>query len=579
MWRQVCFLLIVLAVAATPATSSAALPPEILSAGVTEAQWSAVQIEVKHAASEKRISERALNAVCLKMGVSLAKGKRLQLADLISLISGRADEIAVLNQQLSLQAKQNASAASDLLKQAADSIDTGDLDQAHIFLHRARDAAKGVLEEAQRREAGIDETDAKVLAAQLDYLGAAKELDSAANELPASDSVLRWTYLLEEARALALRGSRFDELAPLSRAVELIQQKILPLISREAEPIRWGETQDALGGMLWVIGDRGDYQALEGAVKAQRSALEIFSKEKNPRRWAAVENDLGLALDALGRRGDDQALNDAVSAYRAALEVRTRDRFPKAWAQTEANLNNTLQLLGMHGDRQARLDSIAAARSVLEFYNRSREPLLWGAAEVNLGTALERAAVTGDPQILAESAAAFRLALLVLTKESDPFSWAQTSNNLCAVLAEDADHVERQALEEGAAACRSALEVYTKEQDPQHWAQTYSNLGFITLLLNPNDDQNLTNAESAFHSVLEVYTRDKNPFQWAVTHYRLGLAQLDRSQHGDRRFAQKAVDYFNSALLVWTSTAYPRYSSMATSALASAKKLLSDRAG
>lgn len=118
------------AVLAAPALSHAGLPPEILSAGVTEAAWNGVRLQVQRAATEKHVSERALGGVCLKMGIELARSRRLDLSQLIALIDSRADEINALQQRLASEAEGSDPATAGLLQRASAAIDAGELDQA-----------------------------------------------------------------------------------------------------------------------------------------------------------------------------------------------------------------------------------------------------------------------------------------------------------------------------------------------------------------------------------------------------------------------------------------------------------------
>ena len=95
-----------------------ALPDEVRSAGVTLVMWQGVQAQVRHAAAEKHVSELALASVCARMGVALAKGRHFDIAQMISLIEGKADEVNALNQRLTLLAGGNDPKTASLLDQA-----------------------------------------------------------------------------------------------------------------------------------------------------------------------------------------------------------------------------------------------------------------------------------------------------------------------------------------------------------------------------------------------------------------------------------------------------------------------------
>ncbi len=93
--------------ALAPMARAQALPDEVRAAGVTLAQWSSVQVEVQRTVAEKHVSERALAAVCQRMGVQLAHGRRFNLSQMISLVASRADELRAVNERLELETQQN----------------------------------------------------------------------------------------------------------------------------------------------------------------------------------------------------------------------------------------------------------------------------------------------------------------------------------------------------------------------------------------------------------------------------------------------------------------------------------------
>jgi len=62
--------------------------------------------------------------------------------------------------------------------------------------------------------------------------------------------------------------------------------------------------------------------------------------------WAMTQNNLGAVYQVLGERGEDGALEQAVTAYKAALTVRTQDAAPMNWAMTTENLGYVLWMQG-----------------------------------------------------------------------------------------------------------------------------------------------------------------------------------------------------------------------------------------
>jgi len=55
-------------------------------------------------------------------------------------------------------------------------------------------------------------------------------------------------------------------------------------------------------------------------------------------KWAMTQNNLGIVYQVMGQRGEKEALRKAVTAYEAALTVYTQDAAPMGWAMTQKRL-------------------------------------------------------------------------------------------------------------------------------------------------------------------------------------------------------------------------------------------------
>ena len=159
---------------------------------------------------------------------------------------------------------------------------------------------------------------------------------------------------------------------------------------------RHAQLQLSLGNALQTLGERESCpERLEEAIDAYRAALEEYTeeytRERVPLDWAATQNNLGNVLQILGERESSiERLEEGLDAYRAALEERTRERVPLDWAATQNNLGNALQTLGERESGTERLEeAIDAYRAALEERTRERVPLDWAATQSNLGNALQ----------------------------------------------------------------------------------------------------------------------------------------------------------------------------------------------
>jgi hypothetical protein len=576
MKRCLARLVLAVALALPGATLAQAIPDAVRDAGVTVIQWQSVLAEVRRSAAEKHISEKALGVVCAKMGVELAKNHHFDLNQMISLISGRADEINALYEKLTLEEQQNDPAAANVLRQARVALDAGDLGQAETLLKQAGAAARSAVENAERQEAEITATEAQLKALQFDYLAAAATYGEAASELPATEAKARWSYLLKQGEMLRTRGQSFDESQPLRDAIAVYDQAALPLVPRDAQPIDWALTQKERGYALMILGDLGDDRALQDAIAAERAALDALSSDPNPEDKGRVENNLGIALLSLAERGDPKALDEAVAVLRSAVDAFPRDRDRAMWATAEANLGNALLTEAERGNDQALVEAVKAARAVAEALPRDQDPARWALAQDNLGMALIRMGQHGgDERTLHDAVFAFQAELTVRDRERDPANWARAQSNLSVALQELGSRGDLAADRQAVAAIRSALEVWTREQDPNDWALAENNLGYALGMLGArgNDPNALNDAVAAETAAVEVETRDRAPALWAAAQVNLGRALAELGQRGDRQALAKSVTAFEQALEVYSAAEFAPERSSTEDLLAKARAL------
>jgi tetratricopeptide (TPR) repeat protein len=491
----------------------AQLPDEVRAAGITAAQWTVVHVQVQRYAADKHVSERALSAVCAKMGIELVRGRHFDLDQMISLISGQADKLNALTESLTLQTQQGNPAAAGLLKQAQDAIDAGDLDHAELLLDQATTAAATAVESGQRQQAKITATKGQLKAIEFDYLAAAADYAQAASQLPANDAHDRWSYVIHQGEMLKERGTLFEEPQPLQAAIALYRDTALPLAPREADPRDWAATENHLGIALRTVGSRGDLAATHDAIAAFRAAAEASTRVGDSDESAIAQNNLGNALLTVGKLGDKGALHDAVAAYRTALEVWTRERDPALWAQIQDNLGVALDQIGeQEGSVPLLHDAIATDRAALEVQTRSGDPTHWARTQINLGDALEALGERGDDKALHDAIAAYQQALEVLNRDNDPSEWAMAEIDLGVALEKLGELGQDQALFEAIAAYRAALEVVTRDRDAVSWAGTTSDLGEALERLGERGHvQALHDAVAAERSALEVFTAQAYP--------------------------------------------------------------------
>ncbi len=135
-----------------------------------------------------------------------------------------------------------------------------------------------------------------------------------------ADWAVTQTLLGNALQALGERG----EDAALWDAV-IAYRAALEVRNREVSPADWAETQRNLGGVLRRLGERGlgpneGLDVLREAVTAYGAALEVLSRDAFPAQWADTQFNLALAHVFAALRGDSAQLPSALAAARATLE-------------------------------------------------------------------------------------------------------------------------------------------------------------------------------------------------------------------------------------------------------------------
>jgi tetratricopeptide (TPR) repeat protein len=455
------------ALCASPSAFANALPDNLRAAGVTVAEWDAVQAEVRRAAAARGASERALAAVAERVSANLVVNGRVDIAQVLASIDERAQQVAELQTQLAAMQAADDPAVAALLAQARAAIEAGDLVGGDALLAQAaeidlagiaRDQARLVAR--QTRAAETNGERGRLAYTRADYLGAAALYARAAETAAQTDTQARHLYISHQADALQQRGDLFAEPEPLQNAIRL-QRELLRDAPRVTHPLVWAKTQNSLGGALTALGRHGDGEALREAIGTYHLALEVFTRETRPADWAMTQYNLGMALRIRGERGDESALHEAVARYHLALEVQPPQSAD--WVNTKNNLGRALTLLGDRDSSDSIYflhSAISAFQDALNTGSRNSTPFDWAMLQLNLGTALRMYGELNNQQRpLVDAVSAFRAATTVFTREATPALWATAQYNLALTYGEQGN------IEEAQRAASLALECYEQVGD------------------------------------------------------------------------------------------------------------------
>jgi len=371
----------------------------------------------------------------------------------IEIEKSREQQLADLDRFLDrIQQTLGAGEATESYRKATDLLAAKGVDEALAYLQARSNQRKSQIEmQANRRDR--EEADLRQLLQE--ELLAASLLET---KFRFGDAEAKYREVLEKSGSwpkarndfawfLIQRGEVIDPAAGNAKLFEALElcRGTLAFTSRQTAPQDWAMTQNNLGNMLRILGERarGEQAAqyLEQSVAAYRAALEVYTCEQLPQAWATTQNNLGNVLCVLGERASGeqaQYLEQSVAAYRAALEVRTREQLPQDWAMTQNNLGNVLCVLGERasGEQAAQYleQAVAAYRAALEVRTREQLPQDWATTQNNLGMALsdlgERASGEQGAQYLKQSIEALENALSIFTPQAAPYQNSVARANL-----------------------------------------------------------------------------------------------------------------------------------------------------
>lgn len=108
------------------------LPDNVRAAGITVAEWQAVQEQIRSSAAARGASEQSLTAVARRLSVNLAVNGRVDLNDLLRAIDERAQQIVELQSELARVNRSDEPAVTLLLSRARE-LTQRSLIPAHQF--------------------------------------------------------------------------------------------------------------------------------------------------------------------------------------------------------------------------------------------------------------------------------------------------------------------------------------------------------------------------------------------------------------------------------------------------------------
>lgn len=230
--------------------------------------------------------------------------------------------------------------------------------------------------------------------------------------------------------------------------LESVQAALESALASESDGLVRATRLNHLGNVLAALAQiRKDAELYRRSIASFEKALELVSQDASPTEWAETQANLGTALQALGRQeANAKVLNNAVDAYTAALLVYSRKETPEKWLLVMHLLGAALHAYGLllKGNRTLH-KSVVAYKNALALLDADNYALELTATHNNRGAVLHHLAEAEEnPDRLKEAIHSYEKALTVSMEQQLPFHLAvivrvnkATAQNVLAELTKD----------------------------------------------------------------------------------------------------------------------------------------------
>jgi hypothetical protein len=239
-------LVFLIAAAQTLSAAAEPLPPTIASAGVTQAEWNAIQEEARVQARLRSYSDQ----VVAQLAIDVLRAQPGQpVAVYLDILR---NSVGLLAQAQASFRELNPGGNADLVElreETARAADEGRLQDALVLQDRYVSTLESSSEATEATKLELAAAIAASGEAALligDYLGAAERFRRAADTVPASSPYVRWQYLDKQSFALyrfgtlgVMRGVSPDY-AIIDQALRVLIDDMWPLVSRD---VSWQNQQ------------------------------------------------------------------------------------------------------------------------------------------------------------------------------------------------------------------------------------------------------------------------------------------------------------------------------------------------
>ena len=220
------------------------------------------------------------------------------------------------------------------------------------------------------------------------------------------------------------------------------------------------------------------------------------------------------------------------------------------------------------GDKAVNIAIVRAGyERSLTFFTREKFPEAYAELMINLGIAVEEDTLADSVQKWEDAIAYYQIASEIFTREVDPEKWASIQDNLGNAYRNRQQGEIEINLQQAIAFYQDALQIFHPERYPKQWGCVQHNLGHAYLNLSTlnikesreDNEQFLEVAIDCYEKALQTLKKDIYPDLWALIQLSSGNAYSRRLRGNLYHNYEKAQQYFENALLVYTPQTYPFY--------------------
>jgi len=404
-----------------------------------------------------------------------------------------------------------------------------------------------------------------------------------------------------------------DKELNIEKAIENYQ-KTFEVFTETETPIQWARSYFNLGQVYLVRIRMDKKDNLKQAILCYKNALKVDSKSMYPQLVEFAKQNLQKASYQLSQLETKQfALNSIPSLpltqQRILIELLESVRYYGSNPQTiysifQQNLSrfttdfskilpklakaNFEQLSSVHArDLAAIINSFsdlvlyfplgdksvnttiakAGYESALIIFTKADFPEQWAEIQINLGVSYEENPLADAVQKWENAINCYQKAGQILTREVNLEKWASIQENLGNAYRNRVVGEVKANLQQSITYYQNALQVVTSQQNPRQWGVTQHNLGQTYFKLaslnlnesNQNSEQCLETSIAHFMQSLQTLEKDIYPDLWALCQMSLGNIYNLRLRGDLHENHQKAEDFYQNALQIFTSQNHPYY--------------------